>query len=63
MPPCSAVIPTVLAFGGRGGLCEWRPPFVNLSLTLWSIFLLLKDLRRSRLDGRLTSAPARLNPW
>jgi hypothetical protein len=29
-------------------------PFVNLSLTFSSFFLLLMDLRRNRLDGRLT---------
>jgi hypothetical protein len=29
-------------------------PFVNLSLTFSSDFLLLMDLRRNRLDGRLT---------
>jgi hypothetical protein len=33
---------------------EWRRLFVNLSLTVSSAFLLLKDLRRNRLIGRLT---------
>jgi hypothetical protein len=33
---------------------EGRHVFVNLSLTLSSAFLLLKDLRRKRLSGRLT---------
>ena len=42
--------------------CEWRHLFVNLSLTLSSAFLLLKDLQRNRLAGRLTRAPARSNP-
>jgi hypothetical protein len=32
---------------------EWRHLFVNLSLTLSSVFLLLKDFRRKRLSGRL----------
>jgi hypothetical protein len=32
----------------------WRPLFVNLSLTLSSVFLILKDLRRNRLANRLT---------
>ncbi len=37
----------------------WHPAnggmwFVNLSLTLVSAFLLLKDLQRKRLDARLT---------
>ena len=37
----------------------WHPAnggmrFVNLSLTLVSAFLLLKDLQRNRLDARLT---------
>jgi hypothetical protein len=33
--------------------CEWGPAFVNLSLTLSSVFPLLKDLRRNRLSSRL----------
>jgi hypothetical protein len=42
---------------------EWRHLFVNLSMTLASLFLLLKDLRRIRLAGGLTGASARSNPW
>ena len=34
--------------------CKWRHVFGNLSLTLVSAFLLLKDLQRNRLDARLT---------
>ena len=41
---------------------EWWPLFVNLSLTLSSAFLILKDLRRNRLAGGLTRAAARSNP-
>jgi hypothetical protein len=33
---------------------EWQHLFVNLSLALSSAFLLLKDLQRNRLAGRLT---------
>jgi hypothetical protein len=33
---------------------EWWRLFVNLALTVSSAFLLLKDLRRNRLVGRLT---------
>jgi hypothetical protein len=49
---------------GASGLyasCEWRHLLVNSSLTLSSTFLLLKDLQRNRLAGRLTvieTAPA-----
>jgi hypothetical protein len=33
--------------------CEWRHVLVNLSLTFACAFLLLKDLQRNRLAGRL----------
>ena len=42
--------------------CVWRHLCVNLSLTVSSAFLLLKDPRRNRLAGRLTRAPVRSNP-
>ena len=42
------------------GVC--RHLLVNLSLTISSAFLLLKDLQRNRLAGRLTRAPVRSNP-
>jgi hypothetical protein len=50
-----------LASGWEGGILnasgEWRPPFVNVPLTFSRFFLLLMDLRRNRLDGRLTRLP------
>jgi hypothetical protein len=42
---------------------ECRHTLVNLSMTLSFTFLLLKDLHRNRLAGKLTKAPARSNPW
>jgi hypothetical protein len=42
---------------------ECRHLFVNLFLTLVSLFLILKDLQRKRLAVRLTGASARSNPW
>ena len=42
---------------------ECRHLFVNLSLTLASLFLILKDLQRNLLAGGLTRASARSNPY
>jgi hypothetical protein len=47
----------VIADGSEAGILytsgDWRHLLVNLSLTLSSAFLILKDLRRKRLSGRL----------
>jgi hypothetical protein len=41
---------------------DWRHLFVNLSLTLTPVFLLLKDLQRNCLAGRLTRLQPALIP-
>jgi hypothetical protein len=42
---------------------ERRHTLVNLSMTLSFTFLLLKDLHRNRLAGKLTGASADPGPW
>jgi hypothetical protein len=55
---CASGDALALTSYGPGGIlyawCEWRHLSVNLSLTLSSPFLILKDLMGKRLVGRLT---------